>query len=144
MKMLKLTVISGPSAVALTACSGNDASDSAATDTEVVQEDAMATDSMVAHDAAGQRNIVALAQGNPQVSTLVTAVTAAGLGETLSGTGRHRHWSPSFLGRILIHAEAQRRRGPAQDGGGLAERKMLSTMIKWHDNQQQSVQIFRM
>lgn len=95
MKILKLTFVSGLSALALAACSGNDTSDTAATDTEVVQEDAMATDSMVANEAAGEKNIVALAQGNPQASTLVSAVTAAGLGETLSGTGPFTVFAPS-------------------------------------------------
>lgn len=95
MKILKLTFVSGLSALALAACSGNDTSDTAATDTEVVQEDAMATDSMAANEAAGEKNIVALAQGNPQASTLVSAVTAAGLGETLSGTGPFTVFAPS-------------------------------------------------
>lgn len=95
MKILKRTLICGLSALALTACSGSETSDTAATDTEVVQEDAMATDSMAASDATGEKNIVALAQGNPQASTLVSAVTAAGLGETLSGTGPFTVFAPS-------------------------------------------------
>ncbi len=95
MKILKRTLISGLSALALTACSGSETSDTTATDTEVVQEDAMATDSMAASDATGEKNIVALAQGNPQASTLVSAVTAAGLGETLSGTGPFTVFAPS-------------------------------------------------
>jgi uncharacterized surface protein with fasciclin (FAS1) repeats len=95
MKILKLTLISGLSALALTACSGSETSKTPATDTEVVQEDAMASDSMVAADATGEKNIVALAQSNPQASTLVTAVTAAGLGETLSGTGPFTVFAPS-------------------------------------------------
>lgn len=95
MKILKLTLISGLSALALTACSGSETSKTAATDTEVVQDDAMATDSMVATEATGDKTIVALAQSNPQVSTLVTAVTAAGLAETLSGTGPFTVFAPS-------------------------------------------------
>jgi uncharacterized surface protein with fasciclin (FAS1) repeats len=43
----------------------------------------------------GNKTIVELAQGNPQLSTLVTAVTAAGLGETLSGTGPFTVFAPS-------------------------------------------------
>lgn len=95
MKILKLTLISGLSALALTACSGSETSETAATDTEVVQDDAMASDTMVATEATGDKTIVALAQSNPQASTLVSAVTAAGLGETLSGTGPFTVFAPS-------------------------------------------------
>ena len=92
MKILKRTLISGLSALALTACSGSDTSDTAATETEVVQDDAMISD---ATQATTDKNIVALAQGNPQASTLVTAVTAAGLTETLSGSGPFTLFAPS-------------------------------------------------
>lgn len=95
MKILKLTLISGLSALALAACSGSETADTAANDTEVVQDDTMASDTMVATETTGEKNIVALAQGNPQASTLVTAVTAAGLGETLSGTGPFTVFAPS-------------------------------------------------
>ena len=95
MKILKLTLISGLSALALTACSGSETSETAATDTEMVQDDAMASDTMVATEATGDKTIVALAQSNPQASTLVSAVTAAGLGETLSGTGPYTVFAPS-------------------------------------------------
>jgi uncharacterized surface protein with fasciclin (FAS1) repeats len=76
------------------ACSGSEKAP-AATDTEVVQNDAMATDTLVASEPMGNKTIVELAQGNPQLSTLVTAVTAAGLGETLSGTGPFTVFAPS-------------------------------------------------
>jgi uncharacterized surface protein with fasciclin (FAS1) repeats len=92
MKNLTLTLAVGLSALALSACSG---SEPAPTETEVVQDDAMASDTMVATEATGDKTIVALAQGNPQASTLVTAVTAAGLGETLSGTGPFTVFAPS-------------------------------------------------
>ena len=92
MKILKSTIISGLSALALTACSGSDTSDTVATDTEVVQDDAMISDGT---QATTDKNIVALARGNPQASTLVSAVTAAGLGETLSGTGPFTVFAPS-------------------------------------------------
>jgi uncharacterized surface protein with fasciclin (FAS1) repeats len=95
MKILKSTLISGLSALALTACSGSDTSDTVATDTEVVKDDAMISDGT---QATTDKNIVALAQGNPQASTLVTAVTAvtaAGLAETLSGSGPFTLFAPS-------------------------------------------------
>jgi uncharacterized surface protein with fasciclin (FAS1) repeats len=92
MKKSTLTWAVGLSALALSACSG---SEPAPTETEVVQDDAMASDTIVASEAAGDNSIVALAQGNPQVSTLVTAITAAGLGETLSGTGPFTVFAPS-------------------------------------------------
>ena len=40
-------------------------------------------------------NIVQIAQGNPELSTLVTAVTAAGLVETLSGPGPFTVFAPT-------------------------------------------------
>lgn len=92
MKKSTLTWVVGLSALALSACSG---SEPAPTETEVVQDDAMASDTIVATEPAGDKTIVALAQGNPQVSTLVTAITAAGLGETLSGTGPFTVFAPS-------------------------------------------------
>ena len=92
MKILKSTLISGLSALALAACSGSDTSDTVETDTEVVQDDAMMSDGT---QAITDKNIVALAQGNPQASTLVSAVTAAGLGETLSGSGPFTLFAPS-------------------------------------------------
>jgi len=94
MKKLTLTWAAGLSVLALTACSGSEEAP-APTETEVVQDDAMASDTMVATEATGDKTIVALAQGNPQVSTLVTAVTAAGLGETLSGAGPFTVFAPS-------------------------------------------------
>ncbi len=94
MKKLTLTWAAGLSALALTACSGSEEAP-APTETEVVQDDAMASDTMVATEATGDKTIVALAQSNPQVSTLVTAVTAAGLGETLSGAGPFTVFAPS-------------------------------------------------
>lgn len=92
MKKSTLTWVVGLSALALSACSG---SEPAPTETEVIQDDAMASDTIVATEPAGDKTIVALAQGNPQVSTLVTAITAAGLGETLSGTGPFTVFAPS-------------------------------------------------
>ena len=94
MQKLTLTWAAGLSALALVACSGSEKAP-AATDIEVVQNDAMATDTLVASEPVGNKTIVELAQGNPQLSTLVTAVTAAGLGETLSGTGPFTVSAPS-------------------------------------------------
>ena len=94
MQKLTLTWAAGLSALALVACSGSEKAP-AATDTDVVQNDAMATDTLVASEPVGNKTIVELAQGNPQLSTLVTAVTAAGLGETLSGTGPFTVFAPS-------------------------------------------------
>ena len=86
MKIFKLTIIAAISTLALAACSSEAPTDTA-TDTEVVADETAGGNTTVAAEAEGDKNIVALAQGNPDVSTLVSAVTAAGLGETLSGTG---------------------------------------------------------
>lgn len=65
-------------------------------------EEAPATDATAAADGAmtaeapaASGNIVAVAQGNGDFSTLVSAVTAAGLGETLSGPGPFTVFAPT-------------------------------------------------
>jgi uncharacterized surface protein with fasciclin (FAS1) repeats len=73
-----------------TAC-GSD-SDDAATDEavteETVAEEVMTEDTATdSTDAAAPQTIVDIAAGNPDFSTLVSLVTAAGLVETLSGEG---------------------------------------------------------
>jgi uncharacterized surface protein with fasciclin (FAS1) repeats len=92
MKTIHLSIMAAASALALSACASETPAD---TETEVVADEAMGTDNMVAAEPAGDKNIVALAQTNPQASTLVSAVTAAGLGETLSGTGPFTVFAPA-------------------------------------------------
>jgi uncharacterized surface protein with fasciclin (FAS1) repeats len=91
MKALKISMIAGLSALALSACSGN--SDAPAGDDVMVQDETAAADPMAADTAP--KTIVALAQGNADLSTLVAAVTAAGLGETLSGAGPFTVFAPT-------------------------------------------------
>ena len=91
MKALKISMIAGLSALALSACSGN--AEAPAEDV-VVQDETAAADPMAA-DATAPKTIVALAQGNADLSTLVAAVTAAGLGETLSGAGPFTVFAPT-------------------------------------------------
>ena len=92
MKALKFSMIAGLSALALSACSGN--ADNAGEDEVIVQDESPAA-VPTAGDATASQTIVALAQGNADLSTLVTAVTAAGLGETLSGTGPFTVFAPT-------------------------------------------------
>ena len=73
MKALKISMIAGLSAIALSACSGN--AEAPAEDVVVTDETAAAEP--MAADATAPKTIVALAQGNADLSTLVAAVTAA-------------------------------------------------------------------
>lgn len=57
-------------------------------------EDAAAADAMTNADAA-PGTVVEVAQGDETFSTLVSAVTAAGLGETLSGDGPFTVFAPT-------------------------------------------------
>lgn len=96
MKSFNLTLLASMSALALAACSGSENAETNADDTMVVQDETMApsTDSMTSA-ATGDQTIVEMAQGNSDVSTLVSAVTAAGLGETLSGPGPFTVFAPT-------------------------------------------------
>jgi uncharacterized surface protein with fasciclin (FAS1) repeats len=95
MKMLKISMVAGAAALALSACS-SPASEGGDTETVTVpDESAPATDAAATATPAADQNIVALASGNADLSTLVTAVKAGGLVETLSGTGPFTVFAPT-------------------------------------------------
>ena len=84
----KLIAIAAASALVLGAC-GSD--DDALEDTAAeVTEDTMADETM-----AEAGDIVAVASGNPDFSTLVAAIQAAGLVETLQGDGPFTVFAPT-------------------------------------------------
>lgn len=89
MKIIHLTLAS-VAALALAACSGEKAAD-----TTTVETTAVADDATTAAEPTAAGNIVVVAQGNPAFSTLVAAVTAAELGETLSGAGPFTVFAPT-------------------------------------------------
>jgi uncharacterized surface protein with fasciclin (FAS1) repeats len=94
MNNVKIALITTLSAMSLAACANETPADPVAADTEVVQNE-MAGDTMVAQAPVGDQTIVGLAQSNPQASTLVSAVTAAGLVETLNGAGPFTVFAPT-------------------------------------------------
>jgi uncharacterized surface protein with fasciclin (FAS1) repeats len=76
--------------IAFFAMSGNDEESTASTDTSTSQEE-----SSDMAEAPAEQNIVELAQATPDLSTLVTAVVAADLAETLSGDGPFTAFAPT-------------------------------------------------
>jgi uncharacterized surface protein with fasciclin (FAS1) repeats len=87
--MKTFTVTAALAAVlSLAACSQQAETDPAAEDVAMADETANST-------AAPSGTIVELAQGNPDLSTLVSAVAAADLGETLSGAGPFTVFAPT-------------------------------------------------
>lgn len=89
---MRITGLIAVSAAALMA-----AACSPSTDEAPATEPTAATDSsmMAEAPAAATGNVVQVAQGNGDFSTLVSAVTAAGLGETLSGPGPFTVFAPT-------------------------------------------------
>ncbi|WP_332659282.1 fasciclin domain-containing protein [Brevundimonas sp.] len=91
MKVTRTATLAGVSIaamLALAAC-GNNAEEAAPADATAADTSAMAP----APVASG--TVVAVAQGNPDFSTLVSAVTAAGLGDTLNGGGPFTVFAPT-------------------------------------------------
>ena len=128
MKSFKLTMLAGMSALALSACSGSETTDTTVTDdSTVVADETMApeTDTM-APAATGEQNIVEMAQGNSDVSTLVSAVTAAGLGETLSGPGPFTVFAPTNAAFAKVPKEA------LGDLMQPANKAKLADVLKYH------------
>ncbi|MEL7730550.1 fasciclin domain-containing protein [Citromicrobium bathyomarinum] len=80
-------MLTSAAALSLAACAEADTTD------DTAMADDMAADQMAVDDMA-TGNIVEVAQGNPDFSTLVEAVTAADLGETLS-SGDYTVFAPT-------------------------------------------------
>ena len=99
MKKMTLALASAAS-LAIVACAQEPADDVAATD------DAAMADQDV-NDTATTGTIVDVAQGNGDFSTLVQAVTAAELGETLSGDGPYTVFAPTNAAFEKIPAETR-------------------------------------
>ncbi|MBX7482791.1 fasciclin domain-containing protein [Qipengyuania qiaonensis] len=88
--MNKITIaLASAASLAIAACAEEPA------DTTAVDEDAAMADQMANDTATEAGTIVEVAQGNPDFSTLVAAVTAADLGETLSGPGPYTVFAPN-------------------------------------------------
>jgi uncharacterized surface protein with fasciclin (FAS1) repeats len=79
------TTFAATSALALAACAPEAETDDAM----------MADETAMAEDATAPGTLVEVAQGDENFSTLVSAVTAAELGETLSGEGPYTVFAPT-------------------------------------------------
>lgn len=89
MKITRTATLAGVSIaamLALAACGNNETA---------VPADAAATDTSAMAPAAATGTVVEVAQGNPDFSTLVSAVTAADLGATLGGAGPFTVFAPT-------------------------------------------------
>jgi uncharacterized surface protein with fasciclin (FAS1) repeats len=82
--MKKIFAVSIAAALTLAACGSDDAA----------SEDTVAEDT-VAEEVVADGDIVAVAVGNPDFATLVAALTAAGLVETLQGEGPFTVFAPT-------------------------------------------------
>lgn len=89
-KFLSLAAIAAFSVMALTACNSSETKTAEAPIADTVKE-------VVAAPAppAAPKDIVDIAIGSPDHTTLVAAVTAAGLGETLKGAGPFTIFAPT-------------------------------------------------
>ncbi len=125
MKSLNNILLAGLSALALAACSGSETADTAADDTTVVADETANTGAM-APAAASEQNIVEMAQGNSDVSTLVSAVSAAGLEETLKGPGPFTVFAPTNEAFSKVNKEA------LGDLMQPANKAKLADLLKYH------------
>lgn len=95
----KLLVAGVASAALLVAACGSDEDSAAATtpatEAPMSTEAAMTSDAPMTSEAAAAGDIVAVASSDPQFSTLVAAVQAAGLVETLQGAGPFTVFAPT-------------------------------------------------
>lgn len=90
MKKLTLAIITGVSALSLAACQKSE-------DATTTTDPMATTEAMPAEETTNPMTVVDLAKGNPDVSTLVSAITAAGLAETLSGPGPFTVFAPTNM-----------------------------------------------
>jgi uncharacterized surface protein with fasciclin (FAS1) repeats len=95
-------------------------------ETDADAEDVAMTGEPMGETAATSGTIVELAQGNPDLSTLVSAVTAAELGQTLSGTGPFTVFAPT---NAAFEAVPQAARDELMSPAG---KKDLASILTYH------------
>lgn len=76
------------------------------------------------HEAMGEKDIIATAMGNPDFSTLVTAIKAAGLVETLQGKGPFTVFAPTNSAFAKVDPKALE--------GLLANKPALTGVLTYH------------
>ena len=120
--MKKLSIALASSALlALSACGDTDTATTAETDTNMMADNSMAEDDMVASGT-----IVDIAAGNGDFSTLAAAVTTAGLAETLSGDGPFTVFAPTNA--AFEKVDQATLDGLMSDG----QREQLSGLLTYH------------
>ena len=120
--MKKLSIALASSALlALSACGDTDTATTADTDTNMMADNSMAEDDMVASGT-----IVDIAAGNGDFSTLAAAVTTAGLAETLSGDGPFTVFAPTNA--AFEKVDQATLDGLMSDG----QREQLSGLLTYH------------
>lgn len=97
MRKFRFSLIAVLAGVALVgaACSSDDESADDETTTTEAEESSETTETTEATEEEASETIVDIAAGDEQFSTLVTAVTEAGLAETLSGDGPYTVFAPT-------------------------------------------------
>ncbi len=93
MRRTAIAVVAVAAALTLSACSSS--SDEATTETSAAMEESAMAEGDAMVDEASVGTIVDVASANPDFSTLVTALSAAGLVETLSGEGPFTVFAPT-------------------------------------------------
>jgi uncharacterized surface protein with fasciclin (FAS1) repeats len=120
-KMIALGLLVPALAVGVAACGGDD-EETASTGTTTEAEAGSGT----TETAAAEMNIVETAQATPDLSTLVDAVVAADLAETLSGEGPYTVFAPTNEAfAALPPAELQRLLKPAN-------KEELANILTYH------------
>ncbi len=94
MNVVKPSFIAVLCAFTLAACSSQSPVEAPPEEAAMAQDENTPADSAMSASTS-DKNIVGLAQSNADLSTLVSAVTAAGLGETLSGPGPFTVFAPT-------------------------------------------------
>ncbi len=122
MNRFPVRVLALAAALALTAAACG--SDDTKSDSKPTEKPAKETTTTTSPPTTADETIVEIASGNADFTTLVTAVTAAGLVETLSGPGPFTVFAPTNAAFAKIPAE--------QLSAILADKAQLTKILTYH------------
>ncbi len=120
MRRIPVQLAGAVAVVALTVAACGSSSSRSSTSTDKPKE----TTTTTAAPAAATQNIVEIASGNPDFSTLVTAVTKANLAATLGGPGPYTVFAPTNEAFAKIPAD--------QLNAILADQAKLTSILTYH------------